>query len=337
MTHVTRHLLLGICLALLSGCDRTPPEPAARPSTKAGSKPATTPEESDTSYKYQAPGRVVAIGDLHGDLGATKRALRAGALIDDKDAWIGGKTVLVQTGDVLDRGDDERAILELFDRMKKEAKAAGGAVYTLNGNHEVMNVAGDFRYVTRGGFTSFEDVSTAGTKAELAGFPPNAKARAAAFWPGGPYAVRLAELETVIMVNDSLFVHGGVLPKHLRYGLAKMNREVKTWMRGESAAAPAIVTAEDGPIWTRRYSSPEVKPNDCRMLKIVLERVGAKRMVVGHTVQEGQVTSACEERVWRIDVGLAAHYGSAPASVLAIDAGKVTVLREKGGADDAKE
>jgi len=336
MTHVTRNLLLGICLALLSGCDRTPPEPAKPSTAKAGvtAAPSISPEEADTSYKVQAPGRVVAIGDLHGDLAATKRALRVGGLIDDKDAWSGGKTVLVQTGDVLDRGDDERAMLDLFDRLKKEAKAAGGTVYTLNGNHEVMNVSGDFRYVTRGGFTSFEDISTVGTKADLAGFPPNAKARAAAFWPGGPYAVRLAEHETVVMVNDSLFVHGGVLPKHLRYGLAKINREVKAWMRGESEAAPAIVTAEDGPIWTRRYSSSEVGPNDCRMVKIVLERAGAKRMVVGHTVQEGGITSACDDRVWRIDVGLAAHYGSAASSALAIDADKVTVLREKG---DAKE
>lgn len=325
MTIVTRRVLLVASIVLLPaiGCDRTP-EPKSKAQAEPKPPASVEPVEQDTSYRHTTAGRVVAIGDLHGDLEATKRVLRLAGVMNEQGSWSGGKSVLVQTGDVLDRGDGEREIMDLLDRLREQAEKAGGAVHLLNGNHEVMNVAGDFRYVTRGGFTSFENVDA--SKAPTAGFPPHARGRAAAFLPGGPFAVRLARNDTVVMVGDSLFVHGGVLPKHLRYGLGRINREMKAWMRGEAATPPRVMTADDAPIWTRRFSSPDVSASDCRMLRLVLERAGAKRMVVGHTVQEGRITSACEDRVWRIDVGLASHYGSAPASALQIEGGKVNVL-----------
>ena len=107
--------------------------------------------------KVTAPGRVVALGDVHGDIGQARRALSiAGVLGEGGDAvnpeWVGGNTVVVQVGDVLDRGDDEIAILILLQKLHKQAEKEGGAVYILNGNHEVLNVSGDFRYVTQGAF-----------------------------------------------------------------------------------------------------------------------------------------------------------------------------------------
>ena len=107
--------------------------------------------------RVNAPGRVVALGDVHGDSGQARRALSiAGVLGEGGDAvnpeWVGGDTVVVQVGDVLDRGDDEIAILILLQKLHKQAEKEGGAVYILNGNHEVLNVSGDFRYVTQGAF-----------------------------------------------------------------------------------------------------------------------------------------------------------------------------------------
>lgn len=55
--------------------------------------------------------------------------------------------VVVQVGDILDRGEDEIAILSLLRLLDEQAKANGGAVFQVNGNHETMNVEGDFRYV----------------------------------------------------------------------------------------------------------------------------------------------------------------------------------------------
>jgi hypothetical protein len=66
-----------------------------------------------------------------------------------------GSLVVVQTGDEIDRGDDDRAILDLVEALKKQASAAGGELVALLGNHEIMNASLDFRYVTGGGFAAF--------------------------------------------------------------------------------------------------------------------------------------------------------------------------------------
>ena len=92
--------------------------------------------------------RIVAIGDLHGDVAGTRKALVLVGAIDDKDSWIGGDLVVVQVGDQLDRGDDEKAILLLLNSVADQAHKAGGALYALNGNHETMNVALQFNYVS---------------------------------------------------------------------------------------------------------------------------------------------------------------------------------------------
>lgn len=333
--------LLSALLAalLLAGCDAdrpapTAPRPAPAPATAAPSSRASAaspalPVDTDRSYARPAAERVVAIGDVHGDLAATRTALRIAGAIDDKDRWIGGKLVLVQTGDELDRGDDEQAIVDLFDRLAAEARAAGGAVYALNGNHEVMNVQLDFRYVTEGGFKDFEDAPGVDIAAlRHTSVPPRARARIAAFLPGGPYARKLAERDVIITVGDTVFVHGGLLPSHVRYGVARINREVRAWMEGKTTSPPAVIAAEDSPVWARLYSSdppPEPGSSACEALDQVLAAMEAKRMVVGHTIQRNGITSACGEKVWRIDVGMASHYGGKPA-VLEIVGDKVRIL-----------
>ena len=330
MKHIRPCLAVAnVFLLLVLGCERRLPERTATTSSASSQAKPERLQETDTSYRHTAQGRVVAIGDLHGDLDATRRALRTAQVIDDKDAWSGGTSVLVQTGDILDRGDDERAILDLFERLREEAKSAGGAVHVLLGNHEVMNVEGDFRYVTRAGFMSFENVASPHNPKIEKKYELPERWRALAFAPQGPYAKRLAQHDTVVMVNDTLFVHGGVLPKHVHYGLGKINQEVKAWMRGDRTSLPAPMSVDDAPTWSRHFSSPQVDEASCRALGTALDLVGAKRMVIGHTPQKDGINSACNERVWRIDVGLASHYGHNPSQALEIDKNKVQALREQ--------
>ena len=90
-------------------------------------------------------GRLVAVGDLHGDLGAAWRALRLAAAVDADGRFRGGGLELVQTGDLVDRGNSSLEVLALFDRLRREAAAGvgrpgGGAVTLLLGNHELMNL-----------------------------------------------------------------------------------------------------------------------------------------------------------------------------------------------------
>lgn len=302
--------LLAVFLALACGRESAPPGPVAL----------------DLPTRFPAPRRIVAIGDLHGDLGATRAALRLAGAVDERDAWAGGDLVLVQTGDQLDRGDDEPEILDLLDRLAEEAAAAGGAVHVLNGNHEFLNVKGDFRYVTLDGFADFLEEPVPG----LAGADP-AKvvaavlARTSAFKPGGPMALRLARRNVVAVVGNTVFVHGGVLPEVSEYGVERLNQESRAWLRGERGGPPDLLLDRDGPVWSRHYSS-DTDEDDCRLLARALERLGASRMVVGHTVQKDHVTSGCAGRVWRIDAGMSRHYGGVPAA-LEITGDEVRVLR----------
>jgi hypothetical protein len=127
-------------------------------------------------------------------------------------------------------------------------------------------------------------------------------------------------------VGGSIFVHGGILPKHVTYGLDRMNDELDDWLLGKRHEPPAVVVAEDGPVWTRVYSGEDAQA-DCSTLARALAELGAKRMVVGHTVQHRGVNSACGGAVWRIDVGLS-HYFGGPIEALEIRGDTVSVLRE---------
>ncbi|KAM5583083.1 shewanella-like protein phosphatase 1 [Rosa sericea] len=242
-----------------------------------------------------APGRrIVAVGDLHGDLDQTRCALEmAGVLSSDgEDLWTGGETVLVQLGDILDRGEDEIAILSLLRSLDIQAKAEGGAVFQVNGNHESMNVEGDFRFVDAGGFDECIDfleylddyrddweeafVDWIGVSQKLkedrkmpqSYWDPwnlvrrqkGVIARSILLRPGGPLACELARHAVVLKVNDWLFCHGGLVPHHVAYGIERMNKEVSHWMRGLSESEddpdiPFIATrGYDSVVWNRLYS-----------------------------------------------------------------------------------
>jgi len=270
--------------------------------------PWTTPPPSVIA----APDRLVGFADVHGDLQATLDVLHLAGLIDADAHWAGGTTVVVQVGDQLDRGDDEQSIVDLFEQLSAEAWAAGGGFYPLLGNHETMNVELDFRYVTEGGFEDFADTPYATEDSFYNDFPLSQRGRVAAFRPGGPYAMVLAGHNVVMQVGDTVFVHGGLLPDHAAAGLDTINGDVQSWMRGDGLE-PDLWIGSDSPVWSRHYSDDD-EPPACDLLTDTLDALGAARMVVGHTVQD-RANPACDGKVWRLDVGMAAHYGGRPAAV----------------------
>ncbi|MBL8742961.1 MAG: metallophosphoesterase [Myxococcales bacterium] len=312
---------VGWALALLAACTPDAPIPASR---SAASTPAAA-KVAVTANVFPAPKRLVAIGDVHGDMNATKRALKLGGAIDDAGEWVGGDLFVVQVGDQLDRGDDDRAILDYFEELTAKAKAKGGTFLPLNGNHELMNVVLDFRYVTEGAYAPFADIPVP-DRPELAKLPESQRPRGAAFLPAGPYAKKLAARPIYAIVGDSVFVHGGILEKHITYGLEKMDTEVRDWLLGKRKSAPEIVVAEDGPVWLRHYSQAP-GPAECKQLTKALDALGAKRMVMGHTPQKPDISFACDQRAVRIDVGMAHAYGGR-VEVLEIAGDTVNVLKE---------
>lgn len=305
-----RATLLWVALALATNGgpakarDQRKPAPAS-PAPAAGN----ACKISALPLRLPAPRRLVAIGDLHGDLAATRAALRAAGAIDERDRWVGGKLVIVQTGDVLDRGDDEQAILDLIARLEPQARAAGGAFIALMGNHELMNGALDFRYVTPAGFHDF-DAPGAAPKVS-ADVPEAARSRVAALGAGGSYARKLAQHAVVAIVGDSVFSHAGIEASWADR-LREANQAARCWMDGQTKTVAAALTSDDSPVWTRRVGTSNV---DCAQVAATLQRLKVKRMVVGHTVQKDGITSACDGTVWRIDVGMSRHYGG-PIEVL---------------------
>jgi hypothetical protein len=319
-------LLLGLSLA--AACQRAPSEPPGRdreqpvgssntPADRAPAAPALN-AAAGGAFRLPAAERLVAIGDLHGDLASTRQALRLAGAIDENDRWVGKDLTVVQTGDQLDRGDDEPEILALLERLASEARKAGGRVIVLNGNHELMNVAGDLRYVTEEGFTDYAPSGGA-----------DKKARASAFAPGSPLAAKLAQRPVIIAVGDTLFAHAGVLPLHVSYGIDRINDETSRWIRGEAALQPRVVTEENAPVWTRLYGSEPPPPDACATLTKVLDSLSLSRLVVGHTIQKGGINGACGDKLFRIDVGLSDYYGQTPTQVLEIQGGKTKILTQQ--------
>lgn len=232
-----------------------------------------------------APHRLVAVGDLHGDLAAMRAVLRAAGAIDDHDHWAGGDLVVVQTGDVLDRGDGERQILDLSARLETEAQAAGGAWIPLIGNHELMNSVGDFRYVTAAGMRAFDGAPPPAAPAPP-GLPEAMRSRFAALGPGGSYAKHFAAHAAVTIVGDTVLSHAGVLPAWAAR-LDDVNATARCWLDGQRSEPPTSLAAQDSPVWTRAYGGDAV---DCAQLHAALAALNAKRMVVAHTVQHDGIT-----------------------------------------------
>jgi len=292
-------------------------------------------EVPSTSYRRPSVERLVAIGDVHGDLDKTREAFRAARLTNERDEWIGGTTTCVQVGDQLDRGKDEVAILHFLERLRAEARNAGGELIVMNGNHETLNVAGRYRYALTEGSADFarwrarQDIGKAlkancglsaglcetriGEAAKSDTLPSFVKEHERDRWralaPGAPLTLRfLAHQPVVVAVGSTLFVHGGVLPEHVQYGLDSLNAEISTWMKqGKIKNAPPMsVQGRDSLVWARDYSHVQEHKCDCDLLKETLKMIpGVDRVVVGHTIQHPHgITSACDGKVIRVDVGM---------------------------------
>uniref|UniRef100_A0A803MUQ1 Calcineurin-like phosphoesterase domain-containing protein n=1 Tax=Chenopodium quinoa TaxID=63459 RepID=A0A803MUQ1_CHEQI len=250
--------------------------------------------------------RLIAVGDIHGDLEKCKQSLRLSGIIDATGNWSGGSSTVVQIGDVLDRGNDEIKILYFLERLKRQADKAGGKVITMNGNHEIMNINGDFRFITADSLKEFSNWAFwyNGLRKE---FHEGFRARIAALKPNGPLSTRfLANNATVLVMGESVFVHGGLLANHVNHGLERINKEVKDWINGVRGDLwRDIGRGSNSVVWLRRFSHELAESCDSEALEHVLTTIpGAKRMIMGHTIQGKGINGACEGKAIRIDVGM---------------------------------
>lgn len=289
--------------------------------------------------------RIVAVGDVHGDYAQFTTVLREARLIDEKNRWIGGKTHLVQTGDLLDRGPDSRKVMDLLIALAPQAKKAGGYVHALTGNHETMNVFGDLRYVHPGEYAAFKSDKSKALQQRAFGVLSDSTRRndadyktawfnehplgwvehRLAFEANGKYASWIRGNNAAVRINDWLFLHGGIGPKYVATPLRAINDGVRAAL-DPTRPPPEGNIAEDpeGPLWYRGLATGNEQELAAHV-DSALAAFGVQHIAVGHSVSPGTIFPRFGGKVVMIDVGLSAAYGGPPAA-LVIEGGRARTL-----------
>lgn len=221
---------------------------------------------------------VAAFGDVHGAYRELTQLLTEQNIIDQYGSWRAGELQLVSLGDLLDRGDDGRQVLELLMRVQPQAREAGGRLHVVLGNHEIMNLTGELDYVSAGDHAHFSSEESAHERVAAfdrmrkAGrfsgdsetdaraqfeetFPPGFFARMDAFAPDGKFGKWLLAQTIVLQLGDTLFVHGGLPPVLAQTSAAALSRrlieEVGAYSRAWHAAMAAGLVDPDTPLTER--------------------------------------------------------------------------------------
>jgi hypothetical protein len=266
--------------------------------------------------------RIIVIGDIHGDMDVLLKCLRIPGLIDNNQNWTGGETVVVQIGDQIDScrfsgfnsncnqpnhllGDkaEDIDILEFFTKLHDQASKAGGAVYSLMGNHEFMNVDGDMRFVSHNNIRHFDNYNHNGLIIQ-----DGLNGRKTAFKPGNKIANFLAcTRQMALIIGSNLFVHAGIIPEiSSKYNINDMNKLLALFLLGELEQPDKfrdLFTSKLSPMWTRKFGLGQI--SNCDELSTFLKTIKVGKMFVGHTPQfkEG-INNRCDKTIWRTDVGM---------------------------------
>ena len=279
--------------------------------------------KSGRLYGYNPVNKIIAIGDLHGDYTATIEILILCKLIPknsstdvnqwDKIKWIGGDTYLVQLGDILDSkkrvnnslvfNDNEFYIICLFLSLNKQAQREKGKIILLLGNHELMNITGDFRYV------STDALDNNGGH----------KMRTQFFKPGNLFCTKMSELyHGVAKIGNFLFVHGGIhkdiTTRYSKKTIPITNLILKLFLQNKlspklKSEFEHIYLNDNGICWTREYSQNKLSQQKCGELNNILDVLDIKHIIVGHTLQENGITLECPNKsIIKIDVGISGAF-----------------------------
>jgi len=301
-------------------------------------------QSNTPGYDWQNISRVVAIGDIHGDRDALVAVLRMASLIDANERWIGGTAHVVQLGDVPARGPQTRQAFDLLMRLERDALAAGGRVHALIGNHDAGVMQGDLRNVLPAEFEEFRTPDSeqrlqaayqqvvaamrrrgewpATTTAQeyfrttwFAQRPPGWVEHREAFAPSGTYGSWIRRHNTIVRVNDALFVHGGISPKYATTRPSTINDTIRRELALPAGSPTPLSVDIDGPLRYRGLAEDDVRAPDAHVER-VLAAHGVRRIVIGHTVTRTAILPRYNGRVVNVDIGLSRFYGRPPACLV---------------------
>lgn len=251
----------------------------------------------EDSSEFRNVSKVLAIGDIHGHFSAMVQYLKTNAVVDDKLNWIWGDGHVVFLGDVFDRGNEVTESLWFIYELDLKARKHGGRVHMLLGNHEVMVMRNDTRYLNR----KYELFSNYFTR-DYADFY-------------GQHSVLgswLRSRDAVIKINDILFSHAGISPTMLnrKVSIEKINSVLHEYLSNdveapmEDAELANLIFNEDGPLWYRGYVLEGFGGRNAiteKNVSAVLKFYKAQRLIIAHT-EVNKMTALFNGKVIAIDV-----------------------------------
>lgn len=293
---------------------------------------------------WEGVGKVIAVGDVHGDYDNFVEVLRQAGVVNRRGNWIADDAHFVQLGDLPDRGPDTGKAIELLKKLEGQAEDHGGRVHALIGNHEAMNMLGDLRYVHPGEYEAFvsrdssrlreryyelvvqqrsaadplfeaTDEFRSRFEQEIA---PGFVEHRIAWAPDGEYGSWVLGHKAVVRIDDTLFVHGGIGPDVLGMSLDQINAAIHDELAAGEAGQttePGLATSEGGPLWYRGLASND-EMEELSHLEAVLEFYQVERIVIGHTPGLATIVPRFDARVLVIDSGLSGYYGGHLASLV---------------------
>lgn len=285
---------------------------------------------------------VTAIGDLHGDIKQAKAGLRLLGLLDENLNWVGKNALLIQIGDVVDRGGASLSTIDLMEKIRRQARWEGGDVIQLMGNHELLNLQGDYRYVSK---LELQDMGRkqrqAGSRGSILGdYLLGLQKWKVGMARGEYYGNVLRSRQMAIIAGydkcRSLFIHAGaftwmidaVKNKYNGTGPIGPQTYIDAWNQALKAATDGCIDREcpadkkikntpfqeallgsQGPLTSRYYGNTD-EITLCKDVENVLFALRVIRIVVGHNVQgDGRIRQRCHGKVILIDVGIAHELG----------------------------
>jgi Calcineurin-like phosphoesterase len=264
----------------------------------AGDKPGvvfTVPlkkELVNEKAEFSGVKKMFIVSDIEGNFRAFRQLLQGNKIIDEQFNWTFGNGHLVLTGDFFDRGDQVTEVLWLIYSLEEKAKAAGGYVHFVLGNHEIMNMSYDFRYVhpkyiENAGLISENYAALYGENSELGRW--------------------LRTKNVVERVGDILFVHGGISGElnMADIGASKINKLARPWYPDTTFQYKdpkvELLFSEFGPFWYRGYYTGKVKASQAQV-DSTLRMYNVKYIATGHTVVADTISALFGGRVFNTDV-----------------------------------
>jgi len=276
---------------------------------------------SDEKSEYKGIKKMLVMSDIEGNFGAFRKLLQGNGVIDENFNWTFGKDHLVLVGDFVDRGVMVTEVLWLIYSLEEKAKAAGGYVHYILGNHEIMNMSDELDYVQE----RYIQHAQLMNKPYMQLFGPNSEIGR---W--------LATKNVIERVGNTLFMHGGVSGylNNLNISLKELNEITRPFYTDTTYKYKDdrlnLIYSDFGPFWYRNYyKAPRANP---QQIDSTLDIYNVRAITTGHTIIANEIRSLYNGKVFNVDV----HHAEGRSEALLIDDGKFWRVNSSGEKFDIK-